>query len=40
MVNKISKLMLEMKFEQNHETKPKILECIVSKYVPLYRNDW
>ena len=40
MVNKISKLMLQMKFEQNHEIKPKTLECIVNKYVPLYRNDW
>ena len=40
MVNEISKMMLEMKFIQNHEIKSKRLECIVDKKLSLYKNDW
>ena len=40
MVHEISKMMLEMKFKQNHEKKSKPLECIVDKKLSLYKNDW
>ena len=36
MVNEVSKLMLEMKFKQNHEIKLKTLAYIVNKKLPLH----
>ena len=38
MVDEISKIMLEMKFKQNHEINSKTLENIVNKKLPLYKN--
>ena len=36
MVNEVSKLMLKMKFKQNHEIKLKTLAYIVNKKLPLH----
>ena len=38
MVNDILKMMLEMRFKQNHYTKSKPLEYIVNKKLSLYKD--
>ena len=38
MVDEISKMILEMKCKQYHEIKPKTLEYIVNKKLPLYKK--
>ena len=38
MVDEISKIMLEMKFEQNLEIKPKTLKYIANKKLSLYKK--